>query len=125
MYEIPEKIWDEVEAVLHEVSDEIGEDNLGEEYLLKYEGWSGFCVHETWTNIGVEQLRTGTDDESNEAEGMIEEACYEYAEDQSYKIIEDEWKSELSKRGFYFVDGGYDSGGLYGRTWALFKKAKE
>ena len=116
------EIWEKVWNSLEEISDESGEDDLGEGYLLKYEGWSGVCVEEVWAKVEERQKREGMDIKSEEAEEEREEACYEYAEEQSYKIIDDEWKPELKERGYRFIDGGYDWGGLYGRTWAIFKK---
>jgi len=104
----PPKIWIQVWDTLAVISDECGEDDLGKGYLLKYEGWSGTCVEEVWNKVKAEE------------EG--EETCYEYAEEQSYKIIDDEWEPKLRERGYRFIVGGYDHGGLYGRTWALFKK---
>ena len=97
-----------MQDILAEVSDEIGEEDLGDGYLLKYKGWDGACIDEIWNSFEEEQER--------------EDASYQYAEDQSYIIISNEWKPELKHRGYTFIDGGYDSGGLYGRTWALFKK---
>jgi hypothetical protein len=107
----PPAIWKRVWGTLEEISDETGEDHLGKGYLLVYEGWSGVCVEHIWDKI--------------EGEGMDEEretACQQYAEKESYKIIDDQWKSQLKERGYRFISGGYDHGGLYGRTWALFRK---
>ena len=113
------RIWD----ILTEVSDEVGEDEIGDGYLLKYEGWGGFCVENVWSEVEKRQKRLGLDINSSSANAEREEACFEYAREQSDIIIEDEWKAELKERGYDFVDGGYDDGGLYGRTWALFKKS--
>ena len=118
----PPRIWNLVWDKLEEVSDENGEDELGEGYLLKYEGWGGVCVEEVWVRVEEKQKRQGKGVYSEEAEEEREEACYEYAEEQSYKIIDRGWKPELRKRGYCFIEGGYDAGGLYGRTWVLFKK---
>jgi hypothetical protein len=116
------EIWEQVWATLEEISDESGEENLGKGYLLKYEGWGGICVEEIWTKVEAEQRRRGIHSGSEEIEEEREQACYEFAEEQSYKIIDEEWKPELKERGYCFITGGYDHGGLYGRTWALFKK---
>ncbi len=116
------KIWKLVWEILDEISDESGEDDLSEGYLLKYEGWGGVCGEEVWAKVEEEQERMGIVIESEEAEEEREEACFKYAEEQSYKIIEDEWKPKLKESGYRFLNGGYDDGGLYGRTWALFKK---
>lgn len=40
----PLKIWKRVWDTLDEISDESGENDWGEGYLLKYEGWGGVCV---------------------------------------------------------------------------------
>ena len=120
--ESPSEIWKLVSDTLEEISDESGDEDLGEGYLLKYEGWSGVCVEEVWVEVEAKEKGRGIDIWSEEAEGESEQACYEYAEEQSYKIIDDEWKPELKGRGYHFIAGGYDHGGLYGRTWALFKK---
>jgi hypothetical protein len=116
------QIWSRVWNTLEEVSDESGEDDLEGGYLLKYEGWSGVCVEGVCEKVEAEQKREGIDSEGEDAEEKREEAFSEYAEEQSYKIIDDEWKPELEKRGYRFINGAYDSGGLYGITWALFKK---
>lgn len=120
---IPPKIWKQVWDILEEISDESGEEDIGEGYLFKYEGWGGICVEAVWRKVVTEQIRNGEIYvESDQAEEEIEQACRRYAEEQSYKIIFDEWKPELKERGYHFIYGGYDNGGLYGRTWALFKK---
>jgi len=116
------EIWEQVWGTLEEISDESGEEELGEGYLLKYEGWGGICVEDIWANVEAEQKKRGIDIESMESEEEREQACYEYAEEQSYKIIGEEWKSQLKERGYCFITGGHDDGGLYGRTWVLFKK---
>lgn len=77
---------------------------------------------EVWEKIVAEQSEKGMERESEKVEEERENACYEYAEEKSYKIIDDEWKPDLKMRGYCFIDRGYDSGGLYGRTWALFQK---
>lgn len=117
----PSNLWKRVWDILYEIYDESGEENLGEGYLLKYEGWGGICVEEIWEEVEAEQKRRGIDIYCEEAEGEREESCYEYAREQSFNIIGDEWKPELNKRGYRFIDGGYDGGGIYGITRALFK----
>lgn len=119
---LPPKIWKWILDTLEEVSDEIGEEDLGEGYLLKYEGWGGICVEKVRLKIEVQQKRKGIDILRDLAQEEREKAYYEYAKEQGYKIIDDEWKPELKGRGYCFIDGGYNAGGLYGRTWALFKK---
>lgn len=118
----PPKIWKRVWGTLEEISDESGEDHLGEGYLLIYEGWTGVCVERIWSETEAQQARRMIDIEGEGAEKDKETACYEYAEKESYKIIDDEWKPQLKERGYRFICGGYDHGGLYGRTWALFVK---
>jgi len=119
---LPSKIWKLAQRTLEEISDECGEEDLGCGYLLKYEGWSSMCVEKVWSKTEVEQKKNGIDTDSEEAKGEIEEICRKYAEQQSYKIIHEEWELQLLERGYRFISGGYDSGGLYGRTWTLFKK---
>ncbi len=115
-------ISDEVFTFLDEVSDEIGEYDLGQGYLLKYEGWSGSCVEDVWSKVEAKQKKRGIDILSEEAEEERENACCEFAEGQGHKIIRDEWTPELKGRSYNLIDRGYDSGGLYGRTWALFRR---
>ena len=118
----PPRIWELVWEILEEISDESGEDNLGNSYLLKYEGWGGHCVEKIWDKVTEKQGIIGININSQEAKEEGGEACHEYAREQSYKIINDEWKPQLMVRGYRFIEGGYDNGGLYGRTWALFTK---
>lgn len=118
----PPKVWKRVWDTLEEISDDSGEDDLGEGYLLRYEGWSGVCVEKVWGRTEAEQVRREIDIEGEEAEEERETACCEYAKKESYKIIDDEWEPQLEERGYRFIYGGYDHGGLYGRTWALFVK---
>ena len=99
------KIWKWVWDTLGEVSDEIGIEENGE-YLLAYEGWGGFCVS------GVFDPKKS--DEENE------ESYYKFAEGESGEVIE-EW-IERYKNQYCLIDCGYEPMGLYGVTWALFKK---
>lgn len=110
--------------ILADVSDEIGEAQIDDGYLLKYEGWGGFCVEEVWANVENKQKESGIDNDSESAKAERESACYKHAADQTTSIIENEWIPEMKKRGYVFIDGGYDEGGLYGRTWALFKELR-
>lgn len=118
----PSEVWERVWDILEEVSDENREDDLGKGYLLRYEGWGGLCVEGVWSETEAKQIRRGIDTETEEAEEEREAACREYAEQETPIIIEEEWEPELRDRGYYLVCGGYDPGGLYGRTWALFVK---
>ncbi len=105
------------------ISDESGEDELGQGYLLKYEGWSGICVGKAWAKVKAEQRRKGIATDRKEAEEERKDACYQYSREQSFKIIESEWMPRLNKRKLSFLAGGYDDGGgLYGKTWAPFKR---
>jgi len=119
---LPHRIWKQIWSTLEEISDESGEEKIGERYLLKYEGWGGICVEDIWAKVESVQKQMGVDIESGEAKEERERSCYEFADEQSYKIINQEWGPELKSRGYMIITGGYDCGGLYGRTWALFKK---
>jgi len=121
---VPPEIWTQVWETLEQISDEAGEEKLGNGYILKYEGWGGACVEDAWLTVEAEQKKRGIDTESAEAEGEREAACCAYAEEQSYTIADHEWKPALRRRGYRFIDGGQEPGGLYGRTWALFKNAR-
>jgi hypothetical protein len=102
--EIPDDIWVWMWDELSQVSDEIGIDINGR-YLLTYEGWSGFCVEPTFN--------------PERSDGDNEDAYFEYAEDESGKVI-GEWLKEL--RGKYkFIIAGHERMNLYGVTWALFR----
>ena len=121
---VPDSLWDPIQAIVQEVSDEIGEEDLGDGYFLKYEGWGGLCIEHVWLRVLELQERAGLDTESAEAIEAREDACYEYAEKQTDKIIEAVWIPEMKKRGFTYLYGSFDPGGLYGRTWALFGRRK-
>jgi hypothetical protein len=96
-------------SILETVSDEFG-DGTYKDYLLVFEGWSGICISEVWDR----KLST----EENE------ERAYAYAEKESDKILE-EWKEMYEPMGYVFIDGGYERNlGLYGVTWALFRKRR-
>jgi len=101
----PHKIWRWVWDTLEEISDEVGTEE-NEEHLLAYEGWSGLCVSKVFDP-------TKSDEEN-------EDTYYKFAEEQSNEVIE-EW-IEKHKDHHYLIDFGYESSGLYGVTWALFKK---
>ena len=99
-YEIWKWLWNTIE----EISDEIGAEEKGE-YLLAYEGWSGLCVSKAFD--------PAKSDEENE------DAYYKFAEEQSSTVIE-EWIEE--HKDHHLIDCGHEPMGLYGVTWALFKK---
>lgn len=102
---IPDKIWGWIWDILEEISDEVSIEKNGE-YLLAYEGWGGFCVSEV--------LDPTKSDEENE------NTYYKFAEEQSSEVI-DEW-IEIYKEHYFLIDCGHEPTGLYGVTWALFKK---
>jgi len=99
---IREWLWD----TLAEISDEIGIEENGR-YMLAYEGWSGDCVSHLF------------DPKKSEEEN--EDEYYKYAEAKSNNIIK-EWLQEY-KETHHLIDYGYKPIGLYGVTWALFKKS--
>ena len=102
---VPHKIWQWVWDNLEEISDEVGIEKNGE-YLLAYEGWGGFCVSKVYDS-------TKSDEEN-------EDAYYKFAEAQSSEVI-DEWVGIYRNR-YSLIDCGHKPTGLYGVTWALFKK---
>jgi len=102
----PPKIWKWLWDTLAEISDEIGIEEDGR-YMLVYEGWSGVCVSHLF------------DPKKSEKEN--EGRYYKYAEAQSDNIIK-EWFEE-HKETHHLIGYGYEPTGLYGVTWALFKKS--
>lgn len=116
------EILKQASSFLDRISDEVGEEDIGEGYLLKYEGWGPACVDTAWPMFEALQGRRDIRVDGEQVEEDRECALFRYAEEQSYKIIDSEWKHKLRKRGYCFTDGGYDDGGLYGRTWALFRR---
>ena len=103
--DIPPKIWNWVWDTLEEISDEIGIEKRGK-YLLKYEGWGGFCVSDAY--------------DPNKSDEENEDESYKYAEEQSDDVIE-EW-IEGYKKTHNLIECGYEPTGLYGVTWALFER---
>lgn len=101
----PPKIWKWVWDTLAEISDEVGVEKKGK-CLLTYEGWGGICVSDVF--------------DPNKSEEENEDESYKYAEEQSSDVIE-EW-IEKYKGTHCLIDLGYEPTGLYGVTWALFKK---
>jgi hypothetical protein len=91
---------------LDEVSDETGTETNGE-YLLVYEGWGSICVSEAF-----DQMKSCEE---------IEDSSYHLAEVKSNEVI-NEWV-EIYKD-HLLIDSGHEPTGLYGVTWALFKKTK-
>lgn len=105
--DISPKIWKWVWDTLEEISHEVGTEENGE-YILVYEGWSGVCVSRVF------------DPKKSEREN--EDRYYKYADEQSDDIIK-EWL-EGYKETHHLIDCGYEPIGLYGVTWALFKRSK-
>ena len=98
---IPKTIDEQMWETLDDISDEAGEFQLDERWLLKYEGWSAGCF--------PPRLKT-------------EEAMINYAIRQSPKIHK-EWNTELTKRGYKALMIGHDEHlGLYGVTYALYRR---
>jgi hypothetical protein len=90
-------IMDWVYENLDEISDEVGTIENGD-YLLAFEGWSDICFIDA--NIEPDEY-------------------YNYAEKESDNIIQ-EWI--IMHKDYDLVDSGYSPTGIYGVTWALFKK---
>jgi hypothetical protein len=124
MDEVPDKIWDEVDEHISDVSDEIGEERLSDDYLLKYEGWGGICIEAVWLRMLEEQGKKGIETESEHDIDEREEACLEFAKEQTYRIIVEEWIPQLVHRGLEYIEGGFIHGGLYGRAYALFRTSR-
>ena len=98
---IPKNVETQMWSALDEISDEAGELEL-DKYVLKYEGWSPMCFptklpENFWAN---------------------------YAARQSPKIHK-EWNTQMLQRGYKSVLHGHDEHlGLYGVTYALYKKER-
>lgn len=102
---ISDSVWDWAWEIISEVSDEVGTEENGE-YLLLYEGWSPICFGDIYD--------PELSDEGNE------DQFYRYAEEREGQVIE-EWVAQ--RRGSHkLIDSGHESIGLYGVTWALFKR---
>jgi len=94
--EIDQQMWE----TLDEVSDETGELQLNDAWLLKYEGCSASCFPPK----------------------LPENFFVNYAIRQSPKIHK-EWNAEMTKRGYKAVMLGHDENlGLYGVTYVLYKR---
>ena len=96
MTAIIDEMWD----VLSQVSDEVGEANLGPsgEYIVKYEGWSPNCIPSRYKS-GEAMIGYGTRRSSG---------------------IHKEWKKEMESRGYSLVEVGHEAPqGLYGVTYGL------
>ncbi len=101
---IPKAITEQIWKTLDEVSDETGELELDGGYLLKYEGWGASCFDSRF---------------------KYDESMKNYAATQSPKIHK-EWNTEMRRRGYEPLTLGHDMhSGLYGVTYALYKRQKE
>ncbi len=98
---IPDGIWNEVYRILDSVSDECGEDELSNCDILKYEGWSGNCFSDLDKFDGDEE---------------------EYAASQTSSIVDGDWVPQMVRRKYKLIENGYEPGGLYGVTWAIFRR---
>jgi len=102
------KIWKWMWDTLEEVSHEVDTEENGK-YMLTYEGWSGICVSGVFDPLKSEEEN--------------EDSYYKYAKDQSDDIIK-EWLEEYRET-HHLIDCGYEPIGLYGVTWALFKRSEK
>ena len=98
---ISDETWTEIYKILDRVSDECNEEELSNGDILKFEGWSPNCFPEA-----VED----EDDSEN------------YARSQSPDIIEKDWLPQMKRRRCRLITSGFEPGGLYGVTWALFRR---
>ena len=97
---IPKEIDEQMWETLDEISDETGELELSEHWMLKYEGWSPECFPPK----------------------LPENFFVNYAIRQSPKIHR-EWNVEMTRRGYKAVMLDHDEHlGLYGVTYALYKR---
>jgi len=97
---IPNYIDEQMWSTLDEISDETGELQLDENWLLRYEGWGAECFPPK----------------------LPENFFVNYAIRQSPKIHK-EWNTEMTKRGYRTIMIGHDENlGLYGVTYALYKR---
>ena len=97
---VPKEIDQQMQETLDEVSDETGELQLNDAWLLKYEGWSASCFPPK----------------------LPENFFVSYAIRQSPKIHR-EWNAEMKQRGYKAIELGHDENlSLYGVTYALYKR---
>ena len=95
---IPKEMWE----ILDQISDETGEHQLDNNYILRYEGWSPSCFPPK----------------------LPENFFVNYAIRQSPKIHK-EWSAEMTKRGYKAIMIGHDENlALYGVTYALYRRTK-
>ena len=99
---VPKEIDAQMWSALDEVSDETGELQLNDDWILKYEGWSASCFPPK----------------------LPENFFVSYAIRQSPKIHK-EWNAEMTKRNYKPILVGHDEHlGLYGVTYALYRRIK-
>jgi len=98
---ISDKTWTEIYRTLDSVSDECGEEVLSNGDILKFEGWSPNCFSDVVEN-------------ENDFE--------EYAKSQTPNIVENDWVPKMRRRRCKPIESGFEPGGLYGVTWALFRR---
>ena len=97
---VPKEIDQQMQETLDEISDETGELQLNDAWLLKYEGWSASCFPPK----------------------LPENFFVNYAIRQSPKIHK-EWGTEMKQRGYKPMLADHDEHlGLYGVTYALYKR---
>ena len=99
---------EQIRDTLDQISDESGEFELngptGQQYVLKYEGWSPTCIPVAYT--------------------ASEQSMKDYGVRQSSKIHR-EWDNEMHKRGYRAVYHEHDEHlGLYGVTYALYRRPR-
>ena len=111
-----------ISNILEEVSDEVGEENIDGGYLIKYEGWGAICLENILKEIGLDLTNISLNIYNEERQEKLWDIIYDFLGAESYKIINYEWKPVLEEDGYQFIDGGFQIGGLYGKTWALFKR---
>jgi len=114
MEEIKKKIelYQKLYEIMDEVSDEVGEEKIvlkEEEFVIKYEGWSGNCVP-------IEEL------EKKLGRKVKENDMLQYCKMKSLDVIEEEWKPQMEERGLKLMEMGFEGGGLIGKAWAIFRK---
>ncbi len=101
---IPDEIWYKVYRILDSVSDECGEEELSNGDILRYEGWSANCFS----------------DINDEFDGDEED----YAASRSPDIVNNDWRPKMAKKRCKLIESGYEPGGLYGVTWAVFTRVR-
>jgi len=120
-FNVPQSIVDQAMETVYQVSDDVGETDLegnGGSYWMRYEGWAAICVEAAATKAEKALKKKGIDPESEDGQVYIEEQCKEYAAEQSDKVIKS-WNEETPDD---LVMSGHEDSGIYGVTWAIFKR---